>query len=342
MAKSNGKPHFSFNVQSFEGDPQLLNFFFKQVEEISSLNSWSDSQTFAFCKSKLAGNALKFYISSEKAQQAQDIHELKTVLLEFFRPKTKQSALLELQAIQLLPNETYMNLNLRIDSLVRIVHPELGSKEAIDSVKSIHFLNTIDPNHKVKILEAALNSYDEVVARAQLLQDVSIQTSVLNPVSMPSSSNAFVPQNQNPMFDELSAQVNFLREDLKKMEQNSKCQINESPNSSRNNTANKRNFAQRSKFYKNRGHFNTLNSRSNIKCQYCGKVNHVLANCFRFKNFMSNRNDRHGSRNNNNNYSFRSRGSYLNANARSFRPRSTVYQNNNNDSGNQNNESQLN
>lgn len=230
MARNGKATNFMCNISPFDGDPEILNFFFNQVAEIAEINGWSDIQTFAFCKSKLAGNALKFFISSEAAQKAQNVADLKIIFSEFFRPKNRQSALLELQSIQLLPNETYLNLNQRIDSLIRLVHPELDTKAALDSVKTNYFLNCITPLHKVKILEADISNYDDIVARAQLLQDVAIQTNILNPIPSLSSNTISISK---PVLDDLSAQVNYLKEDVKKLNNVNNAQLNQFHNINR-------------------------------------------------------------------------------------------------------------
>lgn len=315
----NGKNSFMCHIQPFDGDQELVQFFFTQIAEIAEINTWSDIQTLTFAKSKLTGNALKFYITSEAAQNAANVDDLKTVFLNFFRPKTKNSALLELQALTLLPNESYLNLNQRLDSLIRIVHPEIRDKAALDSVKATHFLNSINPIHKLKILEAAITAYDEIVARAQLLQDVTIQAQVLNP--LPSRDSL-----SHPVLDDLSQQVNFIKEKVENLSGNNSNK-QESSHSTSNDTY-ESNLPNRHRFNKNR---QAADFRaSNVRCQYCGKGRHTLANCFRFKNFVASQGNqanqasssRHRPYSNSQNRRYT-----LNANARTFRPR---YRNSNN------------
>jgi len=53
-----GKPsNFIINVAPYHGDPQLLDHFFYQINELTQINSWTQRQGMLFLKSKLDGEA---------------------------------------------------------------------------------------------------------------------------------------------------------------------------------------------------------------------------------------------------------------------------------------------
>lgn len=56
MAHSKKYDSFNLNIQNFEGDPDLLEFFWDQIKELSELNAWDSKRQIAFLQTKLCSS----------------------------------------------------------------------------------------------------------------------------------------------------------------------------------------------------------------------------------------------------------------------------------------------
>lgn len=208
---SNGKKtnngSFMTTVNNLDGDPEILQFFFSQICEIAEINSWTDIQTLAFTKSKLTGNSLKLFISSQDAQNAKNVHELKEIFSKFFRPQSKHNAINELQNFKLLPSESILSMAQKLDKLIRIVYADVKDIQAIKSIKFTSFLAALPANYKIKILENSIQSIDEAIQKAQLLQDLYVEKYTFRVSSSQRETDV----------DNLSAQVNALRQRISEL-----------------------------------------------------------------------------------------------------------------------------
>lgn len=193
--------------------------------------------------------------------------------------------MLEIQNLRMLPNESVQNLVHRISILVRKVHPQVCDKMALESIKMQYFLNAIPSVHKFKILECNLDNLELVVQKAQLLQDLEIQSEVL------ASSTS-----QQPTLHELSAQVNSLNAELLK----TKTELNQfrenkpriasnfdkdSVQSFKSNSV-KHNFNNRNRI--NNSYRKGIR-KANKFCSFCKKNGHVLDSCYQLQAFIKNR-----------------------------------------------------
>lgn len=275
MSKKNGTFHLS--VSPFSGEPEFVNFFFKSVSDLAELNGWSEDQALAFCRSRLEGAALKFYVSSEAAQNATELDQLQLIFASFFRPQSKQQAILELQSIKLLPQETIVSLAQRIDTLIKRAHPEIIDSIALDSVKLPVFLNAIPQTFKFKILENSIDIYTQAVAKAQLLQDLQVQ------------SCSFSTAPTNPMIDSLSQAVNHIKQNVADL----------SSKIDNNNKVTKKQESNLKSFSKPNTSRANFKSRNQLVCQFCNKRFHALSSCFKFKAMLNDNNiDPHAYKNN--------------------------------------------
>lgn len=293
--------NFLCNITPFDGDADLVNFFFGQIEELQNINNWDNIQTLAFAKSKLTSNALKFYINSQNAQNATNLSELKIVFQNFFQTTPRELSMLNLTQLKLLPAESITNLAHRLETLVSKVHPQVTDNAALSSIKFQHFINSIPHQYKIKILEQGIQNYEAAVAKAQLLQNLEVHSQII----IPSTSS-------QPTLAEISAQVNSLKADFSSFDNQTKGYENK--HKSYGNHRNNRNWNQ-NKPYKRFSYFQnnsvSKNKNATMSCGYCGRTSHVMKDCFQFKSEMGNL-----ARNNNNNNQFQRSRTYYNPRAR--------------------------
>lgn len=59
------------NVMEFDGDHELLNFFFDQIRSIAEINKYNEQTSIALMKSILTGPARKFFAQNPELQDNQ-------------------------------------------------------------------------------------------------------------------------------------------------------------------------------------------------------------------------------------------------------------------------------
>lgn len=297
MAPQNSK--FFLNITPFEGDPQLLNFFFDQISEIQSLNKWSEAQTIAFLKTKIGGVALKYYIESSNFKNLKTVEEIKIQFQSFFKQDTKQASIQNLNSLRLLPGESIINLSHRLDVLVDKVYPEIEDAKALDAIKFQQFLSAIPVAYKTKILESNISNYGDAINKAQLTQDIQAEASILN-----------VMPNEDSV-TQLTAQINALQQEIQNFKQEAQKQT--SNHQKENHYVNNHNRYKSNRFHRkdkdSRENYNEnqsykFNNRRQInkyrrpnvyarpqQCAFCGKNNHLMKDCYQFKRVISNSNN---------------------------------------------------
>lgn len=334
--------NFNPTINSFDGDSQLIKFFFNQITELAKLNKWDDTKTIFFLKSKLSGPALSFFIQSECSTPGQTFDQIKNAFFEYFVNESPQASILDLTSFHILPDETIKSVAHRLNILIHKVYPNVLDKDSLQQIKKTHLIQALPIMIRTKILEEKIDTYDQIVARAHELQ--SIHATALTHQSSHLSK-----------FDELSKQINFISEKLnhinvskndekphidqsessrdkmfsrsqyikahykKRSPQHKFSRHNDSSNSFSNRDSfrhhnrrftsyrNSRPFQNKQEF-RNRGNsFNSFdaNKRSSLPtCPYCGK-NHLMSKCWQFLKMMKNNNQN---------------ASNLNPNASSFHP----------------------
>lgn len=275
-----GAPSRNFNIyiQNFDGNPSLIEFFFSQLEDFVKFNAYTDEQALSFLKSKLVGNALEFYLSSQELKGANNINEAKQILTEFFSSSNVRVSAAELNNIKLLQGESVKNLVHRINAVALKVYPNMDAT-ALNQIKLVQLIAALPSEMQCKIYEKGVNGYKETVELAQRIQDSQIA----------SSSNYDITENTE--LNKLKQQINLMQADY------GKCQLCDASG----HTA------------KNCEKFSQLQSKNNcvrVQCQFCSKTGHILRDCFKFKrskNYTTSqfegRNDYRGNfANNNRNY----------------------------------------
>lgn len=291
---------FNINIQNFDGDPAMLEFFFSQLEDLVKFNGYSDEQSITMLKSKLKGNALEFYLSSNELKLARSISEAKDIMSKFFSTSAVRVSAVELNSIRLLPGESVRSLVHRIGTVACKVYPSM-QKNALEQIKLVQLIAALPPDIQCKMYESNITDYQEAVKLAQNIQDAQIASCVM--------ANRGV--NFSDQVNELKDQVNALRRS------SVRCQLCESFEHT----------AKQCYMFRNPdlGERNTGNARDNgarVTCQFCGRPGHILRDCFRFQ---GSRNYRDSFRGRNNGFVTENRGGYGNGggayrNARANRP----------------------
>lgn len=210
--------NFVPQITPFDGDPQLIHFFFNQVEELARENGWSPQKTMIFFKSKLIGTALQYFIQSDCAQQGQTLDHVKKSFIAYFSDESPQVSIMDLTSFHLLQGESIKAMSHRLDSLIHRIYKDVTDKNSILQIKRTHILQALPLQIKTKIMEENITTYDRTVQRAQELQSIHASA-----IANPSSST-------NSRFEELAQKVNFISEQV--------SVIKSSQDNSRENTGN--------------------------------------------------------------------------------------------------------
>lgn len=303
------------NINPFDGDPGLLNFFFEQINDLKSCNKWSEIQTIAFLKTKLSGVALRYFIESSAFRSANSVEEIKQLFSSFFRSDSNVVAEQQLANFKLLPGETIRNLAHRLNVLIARVYPTISDVTALNAIKKNKFLESIPVNIRVKLLEYNIDSYDETVAKAQHLQDIFAQSALLQ------------GESSSQPFAEISAQINSLQSQIKDLNVNNSSDNNSQSAARQHNSRsnyhayhNNNSYVRTNRYNHNynswqprqrsnfshhsgnnqftRGNYRRNNSNSfpNVRnvqsqntrqnCLFCGNQGHLMINCNQFRRLV--------------------------------------------------------
>ncbi|XP_054712933.1 neither inactivation nor afterpotential protein C-like [Uloborus diversus] len=207
-ASSTSSAPFMVHIDPFEGDPSQLEFFCETVDDIINVNNWSGDRAIIFLKSKLKNAALQFFLESPSLRKTKDHTVILAALKDFFKHEARVT-MADFHQLAMKPNESMKNLAHRISRVTSMVF-SLPQGEALNKIKLQKLLELVPPDIRIKLLEAKIESFDEAVARANDLQELFIQASLL-------SQNAA----QSAQIQKLSEQVNLLQEQLKSRQQSS-------------------------------------------------------------------------------------------------------------------------
>ena len=187
------------SVFSFEGDPDTLMFFKSQIEDVQKVYNYNDAQLLMFIRSKLQGPALKYIRQISQTQQIKTSQQLLPLLENFFKPTSLPQALSDLSAIGLLPGENISNLAHRLDCIVAKAYRDIKDQEALKSIKFKKLLVVLPSDIRIHLLKNNIDSYDQAVLQAQLVQDCMVSNEVLNQIhtvnsviQMPEAQNSVV------------------------------------------------------------------------------------------------------------------------------------------------------
>lgn len=239
-------------IQPFQGDPELLDFFISQVQDLANLKKWSPQEHLLFLRSKLAGPALDFLVKDRQIATIKTVGELQDALRKFFRPPSQLASISELHSISLLMDESIMNFAHRINALVGRVYPELADPKALNDIKLVILNKGLPHDLRTKILSENIKDFDLAVEKAQNWMD---SIAISNQMSL---------SNQTP----LQAEILSLQVELKNLK-NQLAERELSSNSCHHLTENNPPSA-------------SVN-QNRVICQFCDNPGHTAKACFRIK-----------------------------------------------------------
>lgn len=261
--------NFNLHINPYDGDPTTFKFFSEQINDIIRVNNWPKDVAVVFLKSKLTGSALKYYVDSPELEKINDHTELLRELKDFFCPVNSNNLAQNLHSFTMLPSESIKNLAHRLNVLVAQAYPNIKDTQAINDIKFNKFLVCVPSDIRVKILENDIKDYETAVFKAQKLQEISIQDSVINAINAPSSPG-------------LKSEINSLKLAVENLSKNpvQNSYVQPTPNSPP-----PKRFRRQDKYcpkpYRNNRHFRPV--YKSVKCSFCGRFDHTTQRCY-FKN----------------------------------------------------------
>lgn len=293
---------FNVHINSFDGDPNYVKFFFVLLHESAKINKWTNEQTLLFLKSKLTGAALKYFLETPNLMLTEDITLIQNKFETFFCEKANNSAFSEFNNLSLLPDESITHFSHRLNVITTNAYPDITDQNALNSIKLNKFLASLPTNLRIKLREEKVISFENAMCRAQELQQI------FNSELQPNN-------NQNNCINAISTSLANLTDKVDALTQNNK---------NSHNTQNLREGNQTQEYVQNRHNYrNSFKSRnfphsnsrviSNrnaqpIVCQLCLKQGHKANTCFRYlqrrgpRQHPAHFRSRHNNNNNINNY----------------------------------------
>lgn len=194
--------NFIPSINPFDGNPSMLKFFLQQIDELAQENQWTTQKKVMFFKSKLIGTALQFFIQSDCSLPNQTYDQIKKNFLSYFTEESPQASIMDLTTFQLLQGESIKSLAHRLDNIINRVYKDVPDQSSLSHIKKTHMLQALPIHIRTKILEEKIETYDNVIKRAQELH--AIHSHVTENPSVPHSA----------YFDDLSKKINFISEQV--------------------------------------------------------------------------------------------------------------------------------
>lgn len=276
------------NVQNFDGNNISVNYFINQIKDVADLNKWNEKVSLLYAKSKLTGKAQTLITQAEEIRKFNSIEELFEKLNDFFKGKSFAENINEFESFQMLPQETIINLAHRLDLTTHRIYGDVQDTTTVNKTKFIKFLQIIPPEMRSSILENEINTYEDAVKRATLIQNSINSNKVLK-----------CNNDDEDKFGNLTQQINSLHESVEKIQKYKQNQNYQNRNSfkkirahnlhnrNKTNFGNvKQNFRPTARRNFRRGRFISRpnhNNQDNVKCQLCFSWGHSARQCNQFQ-----------------------------------------------------------
>lgn len=282
----------NINIQYYSGD-ESPEWFLSQIDSLKAINKWSNDIALIHLKSKLTGNA-KLYFQNDPDLNKLTYDLAKQKLLKFFSADNNPSAnLVLLNNMYLIPGETIRNFGQRVNTLVSKTYNSVNDVNALNQIKSLHFINALPTDLKEKLLLENTSKFDDLIQRAH---DITSVQQALKQAEL-HSTIVQASNNNNREIQELNKQIESLTEKVQLLQ--IKCQFcgsNEHIMSECNNfktsvTPKAENVNYMARSNNNRQNFSRQNqnlSRQNrITCFFCNRPGHVIRDCRQLQNLQN-------------------------------------------------------
>lgn len=305
------------SIKDFDGS-QNISFFLDNIRTLKKLNNMPNEAALLYLKSKLSGSALEFFINSIDCQKAKSFEEACDILFDFYKPENSATTnLFAFQQIALQPGETIKNLGHRIDTLAQKAYTSVKDSNALNQIKCFQFLQAIPANLRKNVIHERQNDFKNLVEKTSLF------ASNINTLNSFTNNEVFETINYTSSASSLEEKVNFLTKQINDFHNlcslcKQKHNLADCPtfNSMLNRKPDcvdimKCNFCSESghnindckKYVESNANYASYN-KQNLCCHYCGG-NHIMMNCFKFKNVSKGANNFHYDKNNKTNYNLR-------------------------------------
>lgn len=248
---------FAHLVSSFSGShTENVDFFVAQLEEIASLEAWSEQKQFLFLKLHLRDAALQFLHSDPTAISATTFSELATALKKkFSSSKSFQQRERDFANIRQKPTQSVQEL---ADQLLAAAHLLFGSESAEcedylelkGNMIRQKFLDALRPDIRTEVLKFDPVNLDGTIKRAK-----QIEVALLDDTTQ-SGENVYAQTVCNNMSNRSNSSDSKLLSELQ-----NKIRELESKNETLSRQIN--------------------NVSSNVRCHICGK-GHVTTKCWNY------------------------------------------------------------
>ena len=199
-------------IISYNGDPDLLDFFIEQIKVKQDHSNLSDSQTLFFIKSKLIDKALKAYATSAPCQRATTSDELFSIFKKLFKTESSQNIALQYNTIKFNGTESIRIYANKLQNLVMKRFPQL-SPDSIAQILIAKFTDTIPPHFKLYLQPLNHTRFDDVVDALATYQEILAASDSTSSVVHPSFAtihNTIHSQNitiSNPTHEYLDSSI---------------------------------------------------------------------------------------------------------------------------------------
>ena len=102
----------------------------------------------------------------------------------------------------MLPGENISILAHRLDCIVAKAYRDIQDQEALKSIKFKKLLEILPSDTQIHLLKNNINSYDQAVLQAQLIQDCTVSNEVLNQIHSVNSVTQ-MPEVQNSVINSI-------------------------------------------------------------------------------------------------------------------------------------------
>ena len=167
-------------IQKFDGNTEQVEYFIQQLKQVAESSNWPDVYTLAYVKTNLTGKALKYINEIDEIKKIRTAEELFDKLLSFFKKKSLTLSFKEWENLKKLSKESIRSLAHRINLAYHRAFPQIEDETAGDRTKFYKLIKVLPPQIRLDILKDRIETFEEAVDRAIILQDCIENNDILN------------------------------------------------------------------------------------------------------------------------------------------------------------------